>query len=90
MKHNPHLFASPGQKGFCGFSKLEPPETLLAEFLDTCLGAGAAGGRRGWCGLGQSGCRHIILPLQGLHNHLEASFLLSEIMLHTGEERDDS
>ena len=68
------------------YQRLEPPETLLAEFLDTRLGAGAAGGGRGWCGLGQSGCRHIILPLQGLHNSLEASLLLSEIMFHTVEE----
>lgn len=87
MKHNPHLFASANQKGICSSKKSEPPETLLAEFLDTCLGARAAGGRRGRHGLGQSRCRHIILSLQGLNNTLKTSLLLSEIMLHTREER---
>lgn len=72
------------------FQILKPPETLFAEFLDTGLGAGTAGGGRGWRGLGQRGCRHIILLLQGLHNTLEASLLLSEIMLHTGEEIRES
>lgn len=69
------------------FQNLEPPETLLAEFLDTCLGAGAAGLGRGRCELIQSGRRHIVLTLQGIHNPLEASLLLSEVMFHTGEER---
>lgn len=64
------------------FQRLQPPETLLAEFLDTGLGAGATGGGRGWHGLRQSGCRHNILPLQSLNNSLEASLLLSEIMLN--------
>lgn len=76
------------KKGCCGFfQSLQPPKTLFAEFLDTGLGAGAAGGGSGWRRLGQSGCRHIVLPLQGLHNPLEASLLLSKIVLYTGEER---
>lgn len=66
---------------------LQPPKTLLTELLDTRLGAGTTCGRRGQGGLGQSQCRHIILPIQGLHHPLEVSLLLSEIMLHTGEER---
>lgn len=73
------------RKGRSDFSRSsEPPETLLAELLHTGLGAGAAGGGRGWHGLGHGGCRHVILPFQSLHNSLEASLLLSEIMLHTG------
>lgn len=85
LKHNYHPYTIWPERLFS--QSLQPPETLLAEFLDTGLSAGAAGWGRGWRGLGQSRCRHIILPLQGLHNPLEASLLLSEIMLHTGEER---
>lgn len=60
---------------------LQPPETLLAEFLDTGLGAGAAAGGRDCRGLRQSGRKHIILPVQSLDNGLEATLLLSEIVL---------
>lgn len=66
----------------------QPPETLLSEFLDSSFGAGSGHGGRNRRWLGQGGCRHIILPLQGFYNPLEASLLLSEIMLHTGEERE--
>lgn len=75
------------RKAVLVFQHLQPPETLLAEFLDTGFGAGAAGWGRRWHGLYQSGGRHIILPLQSLYNFLEASLLLSEIMFNTVEER---
>lgn len=67
------------------FPSLQPPEAFLTEFLHPALGAGTAGGGRRYWGLGQSWCRHVILPLKGLHNHLKASLLLSEIMLNTTE-----
>lgn len=86
LKHNHHPHALWPARWLWFSQILQPPETFLAEFLDTGLRARAAGGGGGWswCGLGQSGCRHVIIPLQSLHDHLEASLLLSEIMLHAG------
>lgn len=63
---------------------LQPPEALLAKLLDPALGGGPVGGRRGGRGFGQSGRRHVVLPIQGLHNALQPSLLLAEVVLHAG------
>lgn len=63
-------------KGLNGF--LQPPETLLSQFLDAALGWWAYVG-----GFWDGGGNIVLRFIQGFQNGLKSSLLHTEVVLHT-------
>lgn len=61
-----------------GDGSLQPPETLLSQFLDTALGSRSYVGR-----LWDGGGNIVLCFIQGLQNALKSSLLHTEVVLHT-------